>query len=216
MKIFNTSIQMALASLAPGQNVKTRGLTTLLDGGNAEYYIQSLADYGGVAPGSLSVDKSLINGAVAVKMANESVPQNSIVIYAGAEVDIPDGWNLCDGLNGTPDLRGNFVVGSGSTFTSGQSGGSSNITFPAITGGTAITEAQMPSHSHTTPLDSKVSGGVSDGSPTKLQALGEDSNASQVAYQLSNTKGGDQAHTHTIAGNGLNANLPPTTHWLIL
>jgi microcystin-dependent protein len=27
---------------------------------------------------------------------------------------IPNGWVLCDGSNGTPDLRGRFVVGAGS------------------------------------------------------------------------------------------------------
>ncbi|MBA7649716.1 hypothetical protein ES703_57514 [subsurface metagenome] len=32
-----------------------------------------------------------------------------IVIWSGAEVDIPDGWQLCNGTNGTPDLTDRFV-----------------------------------------------------------------------------------------------------------
>jgi len=34
-----------------------------------------------------------------------------IVMWSGSNV--PSGWTLCDGTNGTPDLRGRFVLGSG-------------------------------------------------------------------------------------------------------
>jgi microcystin-dependent protein len=34
-----------------------------------------------------------------------------IVMWSGS--NIPSGWALCDGTNGTPDLRGRFVLGSG-------------------------------------------------------------------------------------------------------
>lgn len=32
-----------------------------------------------------------------------------IVMWSGTLDDIPDGWQLCDGTNGTPDLRGRFI-----------------------------------------------------------------------------------------------------------
>jgi len=35
-----------------------------------------------------------------------------IVMWAGAIVDIPSGWHLCDGTEGTPDLRNRFVFGA--------------------------------------------------------------------------------------------------------
>ena len=35
------------------------------------------------------------------------VPKGSIIMWSGATA--PDGWALCDGQNGTPDLRGRFV-----------------------------------------------------------------------------------------------------------
>lgn len=35
-----------------------------------------------------------------------------IVLWPGAIADIPAGWALCDGSNGTPDLRNRFVVGA--------------------------------------------------------------------------------------------------------
>lgn len=31
-------------------------------------------------------------------------------------VDIPDGWHICDGTDGYPDLRNLFVVGAGDVF----------------------------------------------------------------------------------------------------
>ncbi len=39
-----------------------------------------------------------------------------IVLWSGAVVDIPAGWALCDGNNGTPDLRDRFVIGAGGTW----------------------------------------------------------------------------------------------------
>lgn len=38
-----------------------------------------------------------------------------IFLWYGAIEDIPDGWQLCDGTNGTPDLRNRFLVCSQST-----------------------------------------------------------------------------------------------------
>ena len=34
-----------------------------------------------------------------------------IIMWSGAVVDIPDGWQLCDGSNGTPNLANRFIVG---------------------------------------------------------------------------------------------------------
>ena len=36
---------------------------------------------------------------------------------------IPSGYYLCDGTNGTPDLRDRFVVGAGSSYAVGNTGG---------------------------------------------------------------------------------------------
>lgn len=46
-----------------------------------------------------------------------------VTVWQGAIVDIPSGWVLCDGNNGTPDLRNRMVVGSTSTYAQRQSGG---------------------------------------------------------------------------------------------
>jgi len=51
-----------------------------------------------------------------------------IVIWSGAIVNIPTGWVICDGNNGTPDLRNNFVVGAGDTYAVNANGGAVNHT----------------------------------------------------------------------------------------
>ncbi len=51
-----------------------------------------------------------------------------IAIWSGAIVDIPTGYALCDGNNGTPDLRNKFVPGSGDSYAPGDSGGSDSQT----------------------------------------------------------------------------------------
>lgn len=49
-----------------------------------------------------------------------------ILMWSGAVVDIPAGWHLCDGTNGTPDLRNRFIVGAGDTYAPGATGGASS------------------------------------------------------------------------------------------
>ena len=70
------------------------------------------------------------------------VPTGAIIIWYGSSGNVPTGWAICDGTNGTPNLSGRFVVCSGTseqTYGAGQSGGTD---FPTLTTG------QMPSHSH--------------------------------------------------------------------
>lgn len=47
------------------------------------------------------------------------------MLWFGSIVSIPSGYVLCDGNNGTPDLRNNFVVGAGLSFAVDATGGSS-------------------------------------------------------------------------------------------
>ena len=62
-----------------------------------------------------------------------------MVLWSGAANAIPSGWYLCNGSNGTPDLRDRFVVGAGSGYSVGNTGGAASVT---------LSTAQMPSHNH--------------------------------------------------------------------
>lgn len=63
-----------------------------------------------------------------------------IVMWSGLLSQIPEGWVLCDGTNGTPDLRDKFIVGAGREYTIGDTGGAKEVT---------LTVSQLPSHNHT-------------------------------------------------------------------
>jgi len=73
------------------------------------------------------------------------VPKGGIIIWSGSVNNIPEGWVLCDGNNGTPDLRDRFVLGAGHNYAVDSTGGESEH---------ILTIEEMPSHSHkyTTPL----------------------------------------------------------------
>lgn len=51
-----------------------------------------------------------------------------ICLWGGAIVDIPAGWHICDGNDGTPDLRDRFVVGAGNSYAVDDSGGAASHT----------------------------------------------------------------------------------------
>lgn len=52
------------------------------------------------------------------------LPKGAVLAWSGAISSIPPGWYLCNGKNGTPDLRDRFIVGAGSSYTVGATGGS--------------------------------------------------------------------------------------------
>lgn len=72
------------------------------------------------------------------------LPQGSIIMWYGDIVNIPDGWTLCNGQNGTPDLQGRFVLGYGegqglTNRPMNQRGGEEMVT---------LSVEQIPAHSH--------------------------------------------------------------------
>ncbi len=57
-----------------------------------------------------------------------------------------DGWALCDGEDGTPDLRDRFVVGSGATYVTGDNGeGTSELSVETSCYGTGTCGVPTPS-----------------------------------------------------------------------
>lgn len=62
---------------------------------------------------------------------SSSVPQGSIIPWYGSPGNIPDGFALCDGKNGTPDLRDRFLVGAGNAYKLGDIGGENSVKLEA-------------------------------------------------------------------------------------
>ncbi len=67
------------------------------------------------------------------------IPRGVIMLWYGQINDVPDGWALCDGGNGTPNLKDRFVVGAGASYGVGDKGGADTV---------QLSVAQMPSHNH--------------------------------------------------------------------
>lgn len=65
-------------------------------------------------------------------------------MYHGAAANIATvwgaGWQLCDGTNGTADLRDRFVVGAGNQYSLNDKGGNASV---------SLSVANMPAHGHT-------------------------------------------------------------------
>jgi len=55
-----------------------------------------------------------------------SLPIGGIGLWYGSVGTIPNNHQLCDGTNGTPDLRDKIPVGAGNTYNPGAQGG--NVT----------------------------------------------------------------------------------------
>lgn len=70
------------------------------------------------------------------------IPRGVIVLWSGLLRDIPQGWALCDGRNGTPNLTARFVRGVNTAATN-----------PGTTGGSDSVTVQQNAHQHEIPFN---------------------------------------------------------------
>ncbi len=79
-----------------------------------------------------SISGTIVGSSVPApgSILDSSPPVGSIIMWSGTLVSIPINWQLCDGTNGTPDLRGRFVMGVSSGEDPGATGGSTTHTHP--------------------------------------------------------------------------------------
>jgi hypothetical protein len=162
---------------------------------------------------SLDVNGNVNTTSKIRQNGNALVPSGMIAIWSGIISTIPLGWTLCDGSNGTPDLRNRFIIGASSdssamsmTTISGsptKTGGSKDTILPAHTH-TGVTNT-TGSHTHTTDFIDywgDYGGWINGGGNNGLDVS-----------TLTDPAG---SHTHTSttstdgnATSGTNANLPP-------
>ena len=110
----------------------------------------------------------------------QSFPPGGIIMWSGTIVNIPTGWALCNGTNGTPNLSGKFIVG--------YNVGDSDYSTIGNTGGEkthSLTTAEMPAHNH-----SADSG--SAGNHTHTGATGDGGNHRHTG----DVSGGNHSHTY--------------------
>lgn len=184
--------------------------------------------------GDESIEQAWIKGFSSA-LATRGVPLGGIIVWYGSAGSVPAGWFICDGSNGTPDLRHRFVLGAGPDHPAGQTGGSDSITVGATTGpagahthtgttdGHALTESQLPAHKHGNGVTDSGTDLFNHGTfvadPTTPDSIDNNSNNGNIegytttvgeglAHGHGFTTGGVTDHTHSI-DSGAISNLPP-------
>lgn len=155
---------------------------------------------------TLAAFSSIIKNAISAALsgAGGGVPSGCIMIWHGTADTVPDGWAVCDGTNGTPDLRDKFVLCSGPTYAVGATGGEAEH---------KLTVNEMPIHNHTQMVPT---GGMSDQSATtKQQAYRVSTGGSMTNYGLSsvarvtNASSYSQVSTGNKGASTAHNNMPP-------
>lgn len=128
------------------------------------------------------------------------LPSGSIILWSGSVGSVPSGFYLCDGTNSTPDLRDKFIVGAGSTYSVGGTGGSADAIVVSHTH-TATSSVTDPGHFHTVFANpgggSGAFGGGSSGGATNINS---DTKTTGISVSTSVASSGS---------SGTGANLPP-------
>lgn len=139
--------------------------------------------------------------------AGDGVPKGGIIMWSGAVDVVPYGWVLCDGSDGTPDLRNRFVLGAGDRFDSGDADGEEAH---------VLIVSEMPSHKHsasTNPTGAHTHGMTNRTSQNQSGASGMTGVYTRTGLSTYNTEtAGIHSHTVTVDNKGggvAHNNMPP-------
>jgi len=148
-----------------------------------------------------------IYGIVGVQASSgTTIPTGLISLWSGAIGSVPAGWYLCDGTNGTPDLRDKFLVGAGSAYSVNATGGTADAIVVSHTH-TATSTVTDPGHTHNAITQTN---GTSGAGFQYTNSFSGSVNTTSTAINQTNTTGITVATTNTSAGvSGTNQNLPP-------
>ena len=176
------------------------------------------------------VDFTAAVQAVIAATPSATINRGMIAMFSGslAEIGVGGwaGWALCDGSNGTPNLRDKFIVGAGNIAVGAGNPAASLTTTGGGThihtvNGTAISEAQMPSHNHggVTGLISAnhTHSGTTDTQGTHTHAMKGSNNddgytnsdlveTGTSGYWGTFASGAAGAHAHNFTTSGVSAN----------
>jgi hypothetical protein len=142
--------------------------------------------------GSNAQVQAMINASIAA-----AIPRGVVVAWIGGAGNIPAGWLLCNGANGTPNLADRFILGNVGNRANWEVGGSFN-SGNAVTdvqgwhghGGAvgvhALTVNEMPVHNHAAWTDTQ----------------GDHNHTATLGWGYMNNAGGANLPAGTVPGTG--------------
>ena len=97
-----------------------------------------------------STDDMTASGTVTAAnfIGNGVIPIGGIIMWSGTDSNVPSNWALCNGSNGTPNLIDKFIVGRGSAYAAGATGGFTDSVVVQHDH-TATSSVTDPGHAHT-------------------------------------------------------------------
>lgn len=149
------------------------------------------------------------NGTQNVTMTTsltEGFVSGMIMMWSGTSANVPTGWALCDGNNGTPNLVNKFIRGA---TTSGGTGGYADATLVSHSHSFSGTTSSNGEHNHTgysnLNLNYSNGGGRPNDAPNGYATSGR---------QWQTLYGGSHSHsfsgtTNSTGDSATNKNLPP-------
>lgn len=143
------------------------------------------------------------------------VPLGAVLFWSGSVATIPSGYALCDGTNGTSDLRGLFIVGAGGSYNVGDTGGSATqanhvITQPNNHSNHVFTQPNQHTNTGSGHIHTLVSGATLT-APGGTPNVSSQTDSQGLHTHDVHTGGGVDAHSvHTgVTVNAHGTNLPP-------
>lgn len=174
-------------------------------------------------PNSLDNKHSCLQASVNQASPSASLPPGVIVMWSGTLATVPSGWALCDGQNGTPDLRDKFIKGWHVGVDPGGTGGGTytpagTVSAPVFTGSqvsTSLVSAGTPSGTVSTPTftgNSVTSSAVSAGTPAGSNSAPAFTGTPATITHSGTAVADHAAHTHSVTTNVAVADHAAHTH----
>ena len=194
-------------------SANTPNTLVLRDGsGNFSAGIITATFAGTVASATVATTQAVSDDSTKIAttaFVRDILPSGIISMWFGSIATIPAGWFLCDGTNGTPNLRDRFIVGAGSTYAQGATGGSANAIVVAHTHSASSSSSSSvndPGHVHTANAGlSDFDGGPFGGGRAQIvQTLTTNSAVTGISVNTSTS-----TTIGSTGSSGTNANLPP-------
>ena len=134
------------------------------------------------------------------------IPSGVILMWSGTLSNIPAGWNLCDGNNGTPNLIAKFVRSIQTASTeAGSTGGSDDVTLTGSQSGTSAhghsgsgSTNSTGDHSHQIHWDTNTNASYGNYTHSGTDRTGTSANG----YAKTDNAG---SHSHTVSLSVSNA-----------